>query len=318
MSTHRVRHHPARVAVALAALLVLGACANDSDDPVPSPSPSPDAGSGTPTVTAAEVRATLGTVDPCSLLDGGAPRAPYAQGPHTCDAQLDDVRVRVEVGIPLDDESTADAERGEVAGLVAFTTTDGCSTVFPVDPAHGISVSVDDRCEILPRAADLVGAALAAPDIDASGRPPGPDAHTACGLMSAAATDPALLVDGAGDGPQGLDHCELASGPVLARSGLSIDYTSTPFTKMARLVTGDRVELAGRDAVVSRGETGCFVHTYLWETDAEGRGTVHAEAVARAADCREARALASVVIEGAAGEPAAPGSVADLIASSQR
>ena len=125
--------------------------------------------------------------------------------------------------------------------------------------------------------------------------------------MTAAVTDPDLLVDRAGTGPQGLDRCELASGPVLARSGLSIDYTSTPFAEMARLVEGDRVELAGQDAVVNRGRTACFVHTYLWETDAEGRGTVHAEAVARAADCREARDLTRVVIEGAAGEPARGG-----------
>ena len=120
------------------------------------------------------MRATLGTIDPCDLLDGGGVRARYAEGPHTCEAQLGGARVRVEVGVPLDDESTADAARGEVAGLVALTAADGCSTVFPVGPGHGISVSVDERCAVLPRAADLVGAALAAPDIDDRGRPPGP------------------------------------------------------------------------------------------------------------------------------------------------
>ena len=311
--------HLRRPAVVIAGLCLAAGTspAEPTDDPTaPAPSSS-STPSDTPEVVAADVRTTLGTIDPCDLLDGDGVRRRYAEGPHTCEAQLGGTRVRVEVGVPIDDASTTDAESGEVAGLVALTAPDGCRLVFPVAPAHGISVSVDDPCDALPRAADVVGTALSAPDIDSRLRPPSPDAHTACGLVTDAVTEPDLLVDAAGDRLQGLDHCELDSGPVLARTGLAIDYSSTSFDEVARLLQGDRVEIAGQDAVVVEGETGCFVHTYLWGTEAQGRGTVSAEAVVRAADCQEARDVASVVIRTVGSEPAAPGSVAELVADSQ-
>lgn len=331
-------------ALVLAALVTLASCTSPgtpgADDPGDSgatstASPSDSAGTetgttepieptgtgsgATPDVSVADVRATLGAVDPCALLGdaGDGARARLAEGPHTCEAQLGGARVRVEVGVPLDDTGT-EAARSEVAGLVALTALGGCRVVFPVGPEHGVSVTLDDRCDVLPRAADVVGTTLGAPDADDLLRPSGPDAHTACELISAVVDEPDLLVDAAGPLSQGLDHCALEAGPVLARTGLDIDYTPLPFDRLAQLLRGARVTVAGRDAVVSESGTGCFVHTYLWESRARGhRDEVSAEAVVRARDCREARRVTGELIAAAAVAPVAPGSLTDLVAASQ-
>lgn len=304
-------------AMAFAALAACGASGTPGTDNPTEPSSSestPTTPTTTAAATAAAVRPTLGAIEPCGLLEGGDVVALFAVGPHTCEGQLDDVRVRVEVGVPFDVATLADADRGEISGLVAYTVAGGCSIVFPAGPGHGIAVSIDERCQNWRRAAEPVGGALADRAPDAQGPTPGPDAHTACGLLSAATADPALLVDAAGDQLQGLDHCEVDSGPVLTRTGLSISYRTTQFEKLARLLEGELVEIAGQNAVAVEGEAGCYVHTYLWGTEAEGRGSVNAEGVVRAANCDEARDVAAVVIEAVATEPAAPGSLADLLA----
>lgn len=292
------RSRVATAALVLAALVTLASCTSPgtpgADDPGDSGAtstalPSDSAGTETgttepieptgtgsgapPDVSVADVRATLGAVDPCALLGGAGDgaRARLAEGPHTCEAQLGGARVRVEVGVPLDDTGT-EAARGDVAGLVALTALGGCRVVFPVGPEHGVSVTLDDRCEVLPRAADVVGTTLGA----------------------------------------------LEAGPVLARTGLDIDYTPLPFDRLAQLLQGSRVTVAGRDAVVSESGTGCFVHTYLWESRARGRrDEVSAEAVVRARDCREARRVTGELIAAAAVAPVAPGSLTDLVAASQ-
>src|SRR5687767_3942577 len=93
-----------------------------------------------PSTPAACSRPTLGPVAPCARLAPQPGRAisSHAEGPHTCEAQLGDVRVRVAVGVPFDDDARAAAEVGDVAGLSAYTVPDLCRTVFPAGPAHGI------------------------------------------------------------------------------------------------------------------------------------------------------------------------------------
>jgi hypothetical protein len=310
-----------RVLAVLAVLSTLAAC-SDPDGPEPtapatsntteSPTKSPT--DPAPDVTATDVRATLGALDPCGLLGAGTEgaRSLYAEGPHTCEGQLGDVRVRVEVGVPFDEASREAAEPRSIAGLAAYDQADRCRVVFPAGSHHGIAVEADSRCRGATEAGAVVGAALAT-DIDARLRTPGPDGHTACALMNGAVADPGTLVDAVGDMTQGLDHCEVSTGAVLARTTLSIDYARTPLAQVARLLDGELVTVAGQDAVVSAGESGCYVHTYLWSTRAEGRGKVGAQAILRAATCEEARNTAADVVEAAAEEPPAPTDLAELL-----
>ncbi|WP_299930298.1 hypothetical protein [uncultured Nocardioides sp.] len=309
----------ARVLTAGLLLGALSACTDPDDgtDPPPSPAPtsteattgtSPDPGTE-PSVD--EVRATLGALAPCGLVSPGTTSA-SPRGPHTCEAQLGDTRVRVTVGVPLDDEARSAAEVEDVAGLTAYTVADRCRTVFPAGPAHGIAVEIGGGCgPALQEAATIVGTSLGA-DADARLRDPGPDSLTACGLLSATEADSSLLVDAVGTS-EGLDHCEVATGAVLARTTLSLDYTPMSFDELVRRLDGDRVTLAGQDAVVVPDGQTCFVHTYLWESDAEGRGPLRTDAVVHAETCREAQRVTATVIEAAGREPAPAGSVAELL-----
>lgn len=308
-----------RIAAAGLLLGALAACTDPADDdtrPTRSPTsaattaPTPDP-STEPSVD--DVRATLGALAPCALLEPGTDAA-SPRGPHTCEAQLADTRVRVLVGVPFGDDARAAAEVEDVAGLLAHRVPDRCRMVFPAGPEHGIAVDLREPCgSALDEAADIVRASLGA-DVDALLREPGPDSLTACGLLSAAAPDASLLVDGVGGPSEGLDHCEIARGAILARTTLGLDYTSMSFDELVRRLDGDRVRLAGRNAVVVRGEQTCFVHTYLWESDAEGRGPLRTDAVVHAATCTKARRVAATVITAAGREPAAPGSVSELLA----
>lgn len=312
----------ARILTAGLVLGALGACtdpADDSTQPTGSPAstatseattaPSPDPGTEE---SVDDVRATLGALAPCGLLSPGTDSA-SPQGPHTCEAQLADTRVRVAVGVPFDDDARAAAEVGDVAGLSAYTVPDLCRTVFPAGPAHGIAVEVSGGCDpALDEAAAIVGASLGA-NVDSHLREPGPDSLTACGLLSASEPRSSLLVDGVGGPSEGLDHCEIASGAILARTTLGLDYAATPFDEVVRRLGGQRVRLAGQDAVVVSGGQTCFVHTYLWESDAEGRGPLHTDAVVHAETCKEAKRVAGSIIEAAGREPAAAGSVSELL-----
>lgn len=337
MSDHRSirRTSLLRVVVAGAVLGALAACSDPAPDPDPdgpaTTTPSTSATETEPTETdptadvdAAAVRATLGAVDPCGLLAGdsddsdkpGGATARYAEGPHTCEGQLGDLRVRVEVGVPFDEAARAAAEPQDVAGLTAYDQTDLCRLVFPVGSSHGIAVEAGDDCAGVAEAGAIVGAALAA-DIDSALRTPGPDAHTACGLLTDATDDPDLLLDAVGDMSQGLDFCEVATGAaVLARTRLSLDYTQMPFDEMARILKGDRSTVVGQDVVTTDRTKGvCFLHTYLWPSRPQGQGKVWTEAVISAATCGEARTVAGAVITAADREPTSPGSVADLLAA---
>lgn len=308
----------ARILTAGLVLGSLAACTDPADDgtqPTRSPTSTATTTPGPDPDTEASVdvvRATLGAVAPCGLLSPGTDSA-SPQGPHTCEAQLGDTRVRVLVGVPFDDEARASAEVEDVAGLSAYAVPGLCRTVFPAGPAHGIAVELSGGCgPALDEAGAIVGAALAA-DTDSTPGARGPDAHTACGLLSASESDSSLLVDGVGGPSEGLDHCEIASGAILARTTLGLDYTPTTFDELVRRLGGDRARLAGQDAVVVRGGQSCFVHTYLWESDAEGRGPLHTDAVVRAANCKEAHRVTATVIEAAGREPAAAGSLSELL-----
>ena len=263
-----------------------------------------------------DVRATLGALAPCGLLSPGTDSA-SPQGPHTCEAQLGEARVRVAVGVPFDAEARAAAEVEDVAGLSAHTVPGLCRTVFPAGPAHGIAVELSGGCgPALAEAAAIVGASLGA-DVDSQLRAPGPDSLTACGLLAASEPDGSLLVDGVGGPSEGMDHCEIASGAILARTTLGLDYTPTPFDELVRRLDGERVTLADQDAVVVPGGQTCFVHTYLWESDAEGRGPLRTDAVVHAETCKEAQRVAATVIEASRREPAAPGSLSELLVRSE-
>lgn len=324
MSERAAAHRAAvvRMLAVGAVLAALAACSDpDPDRPQPtepttstteSPTESP---TQTPDVAVTEVRATLGAVDPCGLLATGAEGASarYAEGPHTCEGQLGDVRVRVEVGVPFDEVSRESAEPQEIAGLAAYDQPDRCRVVFPAGADHGIAVEAHSNCTGATEASAIVGAALAT-DIDARFRAPGPDAHAACELLTGAVADSTMLVDAAGTMSQGLDHCQVATGAVLSRTGIRLGYTDAPFDETARLVGGPIVSVNGQDAVLNPGRGGpCLLHTYLWSTSAEGRGDVHAEAVISAATCKEARNVAASVVTAAGRQPAAPGSVSDLL-----
>lgn len=311
----------------LAVGAVLGALAACSDPGADGPEPTEPATSSTaqsptespteptPDVAVAEVRAALGAVDPCGLLATGTEGASarFAEGPHTCEGQLGDVRVRVEVGVPFDEASRETAEPQVIAGLAAYGQPDRCRVVFPAGASLGIAVEADSNCKGVTEAGAIVGAALAT-DTDARFRTPGPDAHTACQLLTGAVADPATLVDAVGDMSQGLDHCEVATGAVLSRTAISLGYTETSFDEMVPLIGGEVVSVNGHDAVLNPGESGlCYLHTYLWSTSAEGRGDVESEAVISASTCKEARTVAASVVTAAGHEPASPGSVSDLL-----
>ena len=313
----------ARILTAGLLLGALGACtdpAGDGTGPTPSPTsteattaPTPDPGTER---SVDDVRATLGALAPCGLLSPGTDSA-SPQGPHTCEAQLGEARVRVAVGVPFDAEARAAAEVEDVAGLSAHTVPGLCRTVFPAGPAHGIAVELSGGCgPALAEAAAIVGASLGA-DVDSQLRAPGPDSLTACGLLAASEPDGSLLVDGVGDPSEGMDHCEIASGAILARTTLGLDYTPTPFDELVRRLDGERVTLADQDAVVVPGGQTCFVHTYLWESDAEGRGPLRTDAVVHAETCKEAQRVAATVIEASGREPAAPGSLSELLLRSE-
>ena len=320
----RAAAHRRAVVRMLAVGAVLGALAACSDPDKRAPEPTEPVTSSTtteapteptPDVAATEVRAALGALDPCGLLATGTEEASarFAEGPHTCEGQLGDVRVRVEVGVPFDEASRETAEPQEIAGLAAYDQPDRCRVVFPAGASLGIAVEADSNCKGASEAAVIVGAALAS-DADARLRTPGPDAHTACQLLTGAVADPATLVDAVGEMTQGLDHCEVATGAVLSRTAISLGYTETSFDEMARLIGGEIVSVNGQDAVLNPGEGGlCHLHTYLWSTSAEGRGDVEAEAVISASTCKEARAVAASVATAAGQEPASPGSVSDLL-----
>ena len=313
----------ARVLTAGLVLGALGACtdpAGDGTGPTPSPTsteattaPTPDPGTE---LSVDDVRATLGALAPCGLLSPGTDSA-SPQGPHTCEAQLGEARVRVAVGVPFDAEARAAAEVEDVAGLSAHTVPGLCRTVFPAGPAHGIAVELSGGCgPALAEAAAIVGASLGA-DVDSQLRAPGPDSLTACGLLAASEPDGSLLVDGVGGPSEGMDHCEIASGAILARTTLGLDYTPTPFDELVRRLDGERVTLADQDAVVVPGGQTCFVHTYLWESDAEGRGPLRTDAVVHAETCKETQRVAATVIKASQREPAAPGSLAELLLRSE-
>ena len=59
------------------------------------------------------------------------------------------------------------------------------------------------------------------------------------------------------------------------------------------------------------------MHTYLWESDAEGRGPLRTDAVVHAETCKEAQRVAATVIEASRREPAAPGSLSELLLMSE-
>ena len=313
----------ARVLTAGLVLGALGACTDPAGNGT-GPTPSPTSTEATTAPTPApgtewsvdDVRATLGALAPCGLLSPGTDSA-SPQGPHTCEAQLGDARVRVAVGVPFDAEARAAAEVEDVAGLSAHTDPGLCRTVFPAGPAHGIAVELSGGCgPALAEAAAIVGASLGA-DVDSQLRAPGPDSLTACGLLAASEPDGSLLVDGVGGPSEGMDHCEIASGAILARTTLGLDYTPTPFDELVRRLDGERVTLADQDAVVVPGGQTCFVHTYLWESDAEGRGPLRTDAVVHAETCKETQRVAATVIEASQREPAAPGSLAELLVRSE-
>jgi len=326
--SERAATHRTAVVRMLAVGAVLGALAACSDPDTGGPEPTEPATSSsttesptesptepTPDVAVAEVRAALGAVDPCGLLATGTEGASarFAEGPHTCEGQLGDVRVRVEVGVPFDEASRETAEPQEIAGLAAYDQPDRCRVVFPAGASLGIAVEADSGCKGVTEAGAIVGAALAT-DIDARLRTPRPDVHTACELMTGAVADPATLVDAVGDMSQGLDHCEVAAGAVLSRTAISLGYTETSFDEMARLIGGEIVSVNGQDAVLNPGQGGlCYLHTYLWSTSAEGRGDVESEAVISASTCKEARTVAASVVTAADQEPASPSSVSDLL-----
>ncbi len=314
--TIRLPDHVAGVVAVILTVAALSACSGPDDDggaPTPSPTatasataPSPDP---TTVPSAEDVRATLGAVAPCRLLSAGTTAA-APEGPHTCEAQLGADRVRVAVGVSFDDDRRGASEPVEVAGLVAYTSSEACRTVFPAGPAHGISVEVDGAdgaCRsALDDAAMIVGTALTT-GADSLRREPGPDSLTACGLLATSEPDDSLLVDDVGEiTARGLDHCEVATGPVLARTSLGLDYSRVPFDELVRLLVGDPIRLAGQDAVVRDGQT-CFVHTYLWTSAAEGRGPVRTEAVVHAGTCREAERVTAAVIRAARRDTGAPG-----------
>lgn len=312
----------ARILTAGLLLGALAACTQPADDVAqPTRAPTSTATTGhVPEPDAArsvdDVRATLGAVAPCGLLSPGTDSA-SPQGPHTCEAQLADARVRVSVGVPFDDEARAAAEVEDVAGLSAHTDPDRCRTVFPAGPGHGIAVELDAGCgPELDEAAAIVAASLGT-GADSRLRGTGPDSLTACGLLAASEPAGSLLVDGVGGSSEGLDHCAMASGSILARTTLRLDYTPVAFDELVRRLGGDRVRLAGQDAAVARGGQACFVHTYLWESDAEGRGPLSTDAVVRAATCTEARRVTAAVIDAAGRAPAAPGSVSELLLSAE-
>ncbi|WP_210650993.1 hypothetical protein [Nocardioides sp. SYSU D00065] len=86
-----------------------------------------------------------------------------------------------------------------------------------------------------------------------------------------------------------------------------------PFDELVRRLGGDRVTPAGRGAAVVPGGQTCFVHP-LWDSDAEefdaeGRDPLSTDAVVPAETCREARRVATTVIEATGTEPAAAKSV---------
>lgn len=326
MSERAATHRTAAVRMlALGAVLgVLAACSDaGTGTPGPTTSSSPDSPTASPTeptpdVPVTEVRAALGAVDPCGLLATGTEgaRAVFAEGPHTCEGQLGGARVRVEVGVPFDEASRESARRQDIAGLTAYDQPDRCRVVFPVGASLGIAVEADSGCTDVAEAGAVVGAALAA-DIDARLRTPGPDVRTACDLMTGAVADPATLVDAVGDMTEGLDHCEVGTGAVLARTAISLGYTEASFESMARLTGGEVVSVDGQDAVINPGQSGlCYLHTYLWSTSAEGRGDVAAEAVISASTCQEARTVGAAVVTAAGRGPASPGSVSDLLVRS--
>ncbi|WP_139621295.1 hypothetical protein [Nocardioides albidus] len=299
------------------ALGVLAACSDPAEpaDPDPDrPSTAPSSTATAPDVPAEQVRTALGSIDPCSLLVPASPGEAgpgYAEGPHTCAADLGDVRMRVRVGVPYDTASRAASEQRTVEGLTAYADPDRCRLVFGAGPGHGIAIEVDERCDALPRAAGVVGRALA--DVDRHLRSPGPDEHSACALMAGAVDDPATLVDTSGGSSQGLDHCEITTGPATSRNELSLQYAEVRFTDLARRLGGNRVRIAGRDAVLVRGDGTCYLHSYLWPTRAEGRGRAHTEAVLSAGTCAEARSVAREVVAASATEPDRPRPVADLL-----
>lgn len=201
----------------------------------------------------------------------------------------------------------------EIAGLTAYAVPERCRAVFGVGPSHGIEVEVDGRCGVVAQAGDIVGAALAT-DVDDLVRAPGPDEHSACGLLTSAVDDPGALADSGGDISQGLDYCEVATDPPFSATALRLDYNPTGFDELARLLGDERVRVGGLEAVLVRsGRWLCFLHTYLWSTKAEGSGRVQTEAVVSARTCAAARSVASAVVAAADREPDAAGSVAELL-----
>ena len=306
-----------RLAAIVLALVAAGACTSpDSPDPGPPATSDPTSSTTSdPPATASpdDVRAALGALDPCALLTTGDDpvRAAFAEGPHTCEGDLAGGRVTVEVGVPFAEDARGEAEA--VSGLAAYVADDRCRTVFPVGASHGVAVSALQGCAGLDEGTSLVGDALAG-GADDLRRPAGPDNLDACRLMAGAVDDPTVLVDAAGEMTQGLDHCEVGTEPATARTRLTLGDTQMPFDRMAQLLKGERLTVAGQDAVTTTSGPGaCYLHTYLWSTELEGRGRVDTEATIAAASCGEARDVAVAVIGAAAEEPAAPGSVADLL-----
>lgn len=301
---------------ACSALVLLAACGTD-DGPGPgeatnSPdtststgksgaSPSADEGAS-----AQEVRRALGALDPCGLLTPGSGPTfdiPLAEGPHTCDGEVDGERYTVEVGAPFDAAARDAAEAHDIAGLRAYREADLCRVVFAAGESHGIGVR--GACGTLDRAAQIVGAALTRGLAEVT-RDAGPDNLTACDLLAGAVDDPATLVDAQGD-TTGLDHCEGDGPSVSARDSLRLLYNESPFDRLAQTLGAKAGTVTGRDvAVVDEGEYGCFVHTYLWRGEAEGVNPANAEATVFGSDCDRARELTAGVIEAADAGPTDP------------
>lgn len=298
---------------ACSALVLLAACgtgdSSGADEPTNSPSQSATAGAPAP-----EVRRALGALDPCGLLtpsSGPTFDVPLAEGPHTCDGNLDGNRYTVEVGVPFDAAARDAAEAHDIAGLRAYRDADLCRTVFAAGETHGIGVR--GACGTLAQAAQIVGAALTE-DLAEVTRDVGPDNLTACGLLAGAVDDTDTLIDARGD-TTGLDQCEKDGLSVSGRDSLRLGYMERPFDRLSQSLGAEPDKVAGHDvAVVDEGEFGCFVHTYLWQGEAEGLNTANAEATVFGSDCDRARELTAGVIEATdAGPTGAATSVSELL-----
>lgn len=320
-----MREHPhfAHLLALGAAAFLLAGCGPDDgpgpDDPSSggSSSATPSgSGSTEPGFSVVDVRRALAAVDPCELLSpssGKANDTASSDGPHTCSGDVRGARVTIEVGVPFDEADRESAQPQSVAGLAAYRLPGACRMVFAAGDSHGIAVDLDSTgCGSLAGVVDEVGTALAK-DPERLVRPAGPEHFTACDLLAGAVDDPSALIDQQGSSG-GLDHCEDSAGPVSSRDSLGLSHTTHSFEHLTRQLEGAAEKVAGHDiAVVDEGQDGCFVHTYLWQTQADGHGRAHTEATLSAASCERARSLARTVITAAEADPPSGGDLAGVL-----